>query len=177
MKIIYFFVLIAFVSCKLQYIEEGTKKIENLKNELKIVEDKLLLVDTIEVSRKQQEYVKTISLIKKIKDDNFTKEEWEILSNYAQIRKKLKNFVQEYPSFYKELDYSKNQLENLENDLRKKIISEEKFNEYLKKETEAIDVFLKNFNFTYNGLFSIIELYDSTHPNVLILLKDRNIIE
>ncbi len=169
-----FITVLFFVSCKPTYIRHGIKKINELQNSLLEVDNKLKTLDTTAIKQKYTMYMQSIALVKDIGDDAFTKDEWNTMTQYGQIRKPLRNFINQLPEFAKELDYSKMQLSNLEYDLKNKHLTSEQFDEFYKKENEAVSFFITMFDVNYTGAMSQVEAFDTLYPKMVLVIQNHS---
>jgi hypothetical protein len=174
----YFFYCIAsvlvFTSCKPAYVRQGVKQIDDLMLSVYEIDNKLNTLDTTALTLKYREYLETISFFKTLDDDAYTPEEWSVMTQYGQIRKPLRNFIQQMPGFYKESAYSKSQLENLKYDLRKKHIHRDLFEQYFAKEREAVMKFAEKFDIYYSVVIVQLESLDILYPEILVIMENHS---
>lgn len=163
-----------FAFCKTSYIKSGGREIDLLMAELDDVNAILDNIDTLGLKSKYDEYMKTISILK---ESEFTEEDknaenWKMLTLYGQIKKPLRSLVGNIPNYYKELAFSRKQLENLKHDLVNKEIDKTKFEEYLVAERNSIQEFKQNTNIHITQGNAQLTIFDSIHVSVLKILEE-----
>lgn len=171
--LICFVVYFSVIACKPLYIKQGIVSIDSLATRLNETRIAISSLDTFAIQQKYSQYSESIKRIKNFPDDNFNSEEWKILGQYGQIRKPLKNFTLGMKGFYTEAEYSTRQLENLKFDLKNKLLSPEIFEEYFKKEKDAVQNFISQFQILHEEAVSQLNSFDTLYPKVLVIIDNH----
>jgi hypothetical protein len=115
--------------------------------------------------------MKNIGQIRDCFNDNKGDTTWKTIMPYGIIRKPLKNFLNEYSGLYKEIRYSRKQLDNLKADIEGGNIQKDTISEYTKNEVAAVNSLKQIVNITINGVQTNLKLFDSLNPKVIHLIK------
>lgn len=140
-------VVLIFASCKPLYIRNGKVEIENEKMRLEGFKTDLASIDTTTMRSVYNAYMSKIDSLRKYYDDSREGNTWEIMTQFGNIKKPLKSMLTEYPGFVYGAVYSISQLENLEYDLKKKLITEMQFQRFLIEERAANVKMIERFSF------------------------------
>jgi hypothetical protein len=160
------FVILFFVECKNNKYKKELARIDSLETVLNQSEKKLTEVDTNMVREKYKVYKKNISFISenypnKLKDPN-----WNTLCQYGLIKKPLRDFNNELPHLRKELMFSRKQLDSLKFDIQNGNIEKEKINEYVKSESDAVNVIEQMVKMTVEGAKTELNRFDTLNPKI-----------
>jgi len=167
-------VIFVFSSCRPAYVRQGIKQIDKLMDNVYEVDTKLNSLDTAALKSKYSDYLETISFFKSLEEDVYSPEEWTVMTQYGQIRKPLRNFIQQLPAFYRESAYSKSQLQDLKHDLKKKQIKRDLFEQYIAKENDAVKKFVEKFDIYYSTVIIQIESLDLLYPEILVIMENHS---
>lgn len=158
---------VAFMGCGGKKHPKMMAKIDSLYSVIDSIEKKLSSVDTIEVKKVFEEYSENIGMIKENFKDKKEDSVWKVITNYGIIRKPLKNFIKDYPGLYKEIKYSRKQLDSLKADIEKGIIDGSKVKEFTNSEADAIKSLRQVVDISVNGAKGKLKLFDSLNPKVI----------
>lgn len=175
MRLLYFIsILILLSGClfvRPKYVRYGIRQIDTLSTMLQEIEQRLMVLDTNHLRKTYKQYQQSITLLQHIQDTSFSQDEWQILTLYGQIRKPLRNYIHNFPQFYKELDYSQKQISSLRHDLKKRKIKRSDFEKYIETEKEAISRFYESFLVYTNDIESKLKLFDSLYPQIQVIMR------
>lgn len=80
-----------------------------------------------------------IAYIKQVYRDTMSKEEAEFLTKYYDANKGYSQLIMWKKQYESQLDFSRNQLNNLASDIENGLVDDDKFKEYFKSESEAVN--------------------------------------
>lgn len=167
-------VILLLTACKPAYIGQGLKQIDSLEVLLGDVDGKLKDLDTAAIHQKYNDYLESIQQIKQFTDHNYSPDDWSAMTQWGNIRKPVRNFLQQLPGFHEEMNYSRSQLANLRHDLKQKLIERKLFDEYIAKEREEIEFFVQRFDMFYSAAMVQIHLFDSLYPMIQIVIENHD---
>lgn len=167
-------VCVLLTSCKPQYVRQGLKQIDSLSVTLDTVRMQLESIDSTEIKSKFELYQESILKVKAFEDNQYSDEEWSVMTQYGQIRKPMRNYIRKMPDFYRELSVSEKQLEDLRFDLVKKYINQEQFQDYIAREKIIIGNFVETFSIFYSLAAVQLTQFDSLYPKMNIIIENHS---
>lgn len=140
-------VILIAVSCRPLYIKNGREDIEKEIMRLEGFKLDLTAIDTSSMRQIYNAYMSKIDTLRKYYDDSREGNTWEIMTQFGNIKKPLKSMLTEYPGFVHGAVFSLSQLENLEYDLKKKLITEMQFQRFIIEERAANTKMIERYTF------------------------------
>ena len=140
------------VSEKQQYFIE---KIDTLETVFDSVSNQYILIDTVELFNSYD--LINANLLRLSNIDTVLSDTIKI---YAFIQKSFKRFAAEHHAISEEIDYSKNQLLTLKNDIINDNISDESMEKYYFEEKEAIDNLMHKIRFNVQSIEYQLQSFD-----------------
>ncbi|MFA5781041.1 MAG: hypothetical protein WC868_02105 [Bacteroidales bacterium] len=169
--IITFILPLCFLACKSGKHAKEIKTIDSLYTVIDTIEKNLNSADTIKVKDVFEEYMKNIGQIRDCFNDKKGDTTWKIITPYGIIRKPLKNFLNDYSGLYKEIRYSRKQLDNLKADIEGENIQKDTISEYTINEVTSVNRLKQIVNFSVDGVQKNLKLFDSLNPKVIQLIE------
>lgn len=160
----------AFFSCNESKYKAEIKTIDSLNVVLDSIQNKLGEIDTVKIRSDYKEYIANVSLLKKNFNDKKEDSTWLLMTSYGAVKSALKSFIRDYPGFYSEIKFSRNQLDSLKADIKSGDLQPEKVKEYTKTECEAVSNLKTLVTASVEGAQSRITLLDSLNPKVIKLI-------
>lgn len=158
---------VAFCGCGGKKHPRITAKIDSLYIVIDSIEKNLFSTDTVIIKKAFEEYSTNIGLIRDNFNDKKEDSVWSVITTYGLIRKPLKDFIRNYPGYYKEIKYSRNQLDSLKADIENGNIEENKVKEYADYEADAVNSLKILVDISVNGAKEKLKLFDSLNPKVI----------
>jgi DNA polymerase I-like protein with 3'-5' exonuclease and polymerase domains len=159
---------LAFTSCKSGKHAKEVATIDSLYTVIDSVERSLQSIDTAGVKKAVKEYSENIGKIKENFADEDRKDEdlWKTITTYGVVKKPLKTFVKEYPGFYREIRFSRKQLDSLKYDIRNGNIADTNIIKYTKDEANAVNDLRMQVMSSVKITAANFKLCDSLEPSV-----------
>jgi DNA polymerase I-like protein with 3'-5' exonuclease and polymerase domains len=170
MKNLICFLLIAsigFTACKNNKHVKEIKAVDSLYTVIDSIEKTLASIDTNNIRLTYKTYSENINLLKKNFKDKKEDSVWSVMTTYGIIKKPLKSFINDYPDFYSEIEYSRHQLDSLKIDINAGNIKDDKIAEYTKTESEAVYNLKQQVEISVSTAKERLKLYDSLNPKVI----------
>ena len=137
-------------------------------------ENSLLSVDTSIVFAAKRQMDNDMTEIKMI-TDTLTREEAFKLDDIFRTRKRFNKITTNYSGFIHEVEFSKNQLNNLKQDLENELMKKEDFKIHYAKEKEYIMVIKSQINKVVGGLDEAIEKQKIDRPTLLEIIENKKL--
>lgn len=106
----------------------------------------------------------------KVIEGNFyelkTEESWPYICAYRNCKKSFQMMLETYPDFIAEIDSSRSQLELLQHDIKKKLITREETNQYILLEAENARSLNERISFRVNNALRQQLNFDTVHPRI-----------
>ena len=141
-RYIYLFIVLIFfcwTSCQNEKVSEQLTKVDHLMNRLDSIESTLTKTDTIAAKANIKTVGELLGYIQKNYHDTMTKQTGFLMSDFHGSRKSFKRLLENYHKEYKELKYTRNQLDDLRKDVTNEILNDTTFNSYFIAEKNAVD--------------------------------------
>lgn len=167
--------IIVFSSCKNEMSKE-IGEVDGLITMVNEIEKTVLSVDTAKAFQTKRQISKDLELIENI-GDTLDKEDAFILDDYYSGKKRLYRFHENYEDFINQIDYAKNQLKNLKQDLNNGKVTKEKYKEYYMLEHGSILELNSKVNKSVGGIEEAMQKMELKRPEILELfeeLKQKN---
>ena len=169
--IITFILPLSFLACKSGKHAKEIKTIDSLYVVIDTIEKNLNSADTIKVKKAYEEYMKNISQIRDCFNDKKGDTTWKSITPYGYIKKPLQNFLNDYPILFEEIQYSREQLNDLKADIEGENIQKDTITEYTKNEILAVNRLKQIVNFSVDGVQKNLKLFDSLNPKVILVIE------
>jgi len=151
-------------------------KANQLINELDSTKTEMQTLDSSVIAVKFETYMHNIQSIQEVFDDtNHTEKEWNLLTQYATIKKPLKDYPRNYSIFMKNLKYSITQIESLIYEYKEGSIDSTKFDSYYQTEEEIAYDLMMQIQFSLSKTKESSEKYDSLNPQIEIYLEEKTL--
>lgn len=141
-RYIYFFTFLIFfcwTSCQDEKVSGRLTKVDYLLNRVDSVESTLTQTDTVAANANIKTVGELLGYIQKNYHDTMTKQTGFLMSDFHGSRKSFKRLLENYHKEYKELKYTRNQLNDLRSDITNQILNDTTFNRYYSAEKNAVD--------------------------------------
>jgi hypothetical protein len=135
-------------------------------------EKSLLSIDTALVFGAKRQMDMDIAEVSEI-NDTITREEAFRLDDIFRSKKGFKRITSNYPGFLHEIEFTKNQLNNLKQDLENGLIKKEDYKTHFSNEEEYILMLTGKISKTINGLDIALEKQKSDRPELLEIIKNK----
>jgi len=162
---------IGFTACKSNKHVKEIKAVDSLYTVIDSIEKTLAGIDTTQIRKTYKTYLDNIGLLKKNFKDKKEDSVWSVMTTYGIIKKPLKSFISDYPGYYSEIEYSRNQLDSLKIDINSGNIKDDKIAEYTKTEAEAVNSLKQQVEISVNITKDRLKLYDSLNPKVIKVIE------
>jgi Skp family chaperone for outer membrane proteins len=177
MKKALFFLMIlplGFMACKSNKHAKEIATIDSLYTVIDSIQKTLSTIDTVKIRKVVKEYTASISQIKEnFKDENRKDEDlWKTITTYGIVKKPLRNFNRDFPAYYREIKFSRKQLDSLRADLKDGNIEEEKAPKYTKDEALAVNELKQKIESTVKVTQENLKLFDSLTPHVSKIIEE-----
>ncbi len=113
----------------------------------------------------------------KYNGDTISKETALIIENYKGIGNVLTQFYNQSKKLEEEIEESEKQIADLRHDIEKNIVKEEKMEEYVEREKEALQEVCTQVQLTQRSIGLTLVDYESMIPKIEQLLKNAEIKE
>ena len=113
----------------------------------------------------------------KYNGDTISKETALIIENYKGIGNVLTQFYNQSKKLEEEIGESEKQIADLRHDIEKNIVKEEKMEEYVEREKEALQEVCTQVQLTQRSIGLTLVDYESMIPKIEQLLKNAEIKE
>jgi chromosome segregation ATPase len=167
--VLFLVIALAFNACKNAY-EKELGEVEGLMNILVETENTLLSVDTSRAFSATRLIKQDLDQLEASKD-TLNKEEAFMLDDYYSRKKKLFRLTSNYSDFVHKINFAKNQLNSLKQDLSNGLIKKEDFEQHYKNEQSAVMELNKKINKDVNGLDVALEKLRIDREDVLKILE------
>ncbi|PCJ24253.1 MAG: hypothetical protein COA97_10185 [Flavobacteriales bacterium] len=148
------------------------KEIGEVEGLIRIVEEaekSLLAIDTSVVFTSKRQMDEDISAINRVYD-TINREIAFRLDDIFRSRKMLRRMVSNYPGLIRKINFSKNQLNKLKQDLENNLIKKEDFKKHFIMEQAEVMTLSAQINKTIGGLDFALEKLKSDRPELLKIL-------
>jgi len=166
-----FIASLAFTACKSNKHVKEIKAIDSLYTVVDSIEKTLSVIDTNEIRLTYKTYSDNISLLKKNFHDKKEDSVWSVMTIYGNIKKPLKSFINDFPDFYNEIVFSRQQLDSLKIDINNGTIKDDKIAEYTKTEAESVNNLKLQVEISVKTASDRLKLYDSLNPKVIKVIE------
>ncbi|PCI95048.1 MAG: hypothetical protein COB15_12600 [Flavobacteriales bacterium] len=153
------------------------KEIGEVNALISIVEEtekSLLSVDTSVVFDAKRQMDKDIAMLNQY-IDTVNREEAFRLDDVLGNKKKIHNLMKNYPEFIKQINFSKNQLTNLKQDLENDLMNKKDFKTHYAMEQEQLMVLNNQINKVVGNIDLAIEKLKSDRPELLEIIERRKL--
>lgn len=157
-------IVLGFSSCKNAF-EKEIGEVENLLSQVNEIEKSLLLVDTAKVFSTKRQMEKDLLAINAT-NDTLTKEEAFKIDELFSSKKRIFRLAENYTDFLGQIDFSKNQLKNLKQDLENGLVTKENFTKHFDEEQNAVLELKKKINKRVEGLNVELEKFILFRPDI-----------
>jgi len=167
-KYLILFLILPFVfnSCKTKTHPKKVAQIDSIYRITDSIEKTLSKIDTANIIKVYKEYKNNIGLIGKYFDDKKDDSTWSTMTSYGSINKPLKKFVKDFPGLYKEIDFSRGQLDSLKVDVENNNVALDKIPVYIQSEADAVNTLKMQVDAYVNDTKINLRLFDSLNPKV-----------
>lgn len=167
-KIICFLLIVSlgFAACKNNKHVKEIKAIDSLSTVIDSIALTLSSIDTNKIRITYKTYSDNINLIKNNFKDKKEDSVWSVITTYGIIKKPLKSFINDFPVFYSEIEFSRQQLDSLKIDINNGDIKDNKIAEYTKTEAEAVISLKQEVEISVKTTKDRLKLFDSLNPKV-----------
>ena len=170
------FIPLSICSCDNINIKKELKAIDSLNQVIGKADIKIKDIDVEKVKKCQEEVIANLNIIEEYYQDTLPRELIKLLSDYNSIKKPLKRFLDNKEYYDKEIVYSKKQLQNLKQDIEKRLITKEQFQEYYSTEMKAVSDLERDINLYVNTAKTKIDWFNSTNPKIReVIEKNGNV--
>ncbi len=172
-----FSIALIFVACQSEHTKKSLQKVDQLISKTEELTEKIstqqirdydILYDTIKHYNNFFIYLP--------EDFEESEENLDIVYRYGTVEKTFKwlhiNFINVY---LQDLDYSRNQLTNLREDISNKLLTEEEIDNFIHSEDSVINVLEDNINATLDYAQEHYEIYRKYQPKVLALIEEYGV--
>lgn len=173
MRILLFLSILAMLSsCKNQYIENESKKLDSMINLMSQLQIKVNSIN-LDSAKVKLELIKTNEKyffennVDLSKDSILMKE----MMTYGRIHKSYKKFIKENENLLKEAQYSYTQLNDLKKDFVDKKIENEVYLKYLAEEDSALIKVSEKINFYIEDIESADKFFYEVNPKIENYIK------
>lgn len=160
----------ALFSCK-NAMEKEVGEVEGLISMVNEIEKTVLSIDTAKAFQAKRQISKDLALIESL-GDTLDKQSAFMLDDYYSGKKRLYRFYNNYKDFIIQIDYSKEQLNNLKQDLNNGIVTKEKFKEYYMLEQASVMELNSKVNKSVGGIEESIQKMELQRPDILALFEE-----
>ncbi|MDQ3192865.1 MAG: hypothetical protein M3Q58_14825 [Bacteroidota bacterium] len=169
--VLLFFVLAAFSCTKNKHSVE-IRSLDSLYKAILIVEKKIVEIDSSYVNRTYEEIVRNVKFVQQDYNGTFDEKEVELFNEYKNIRIPINSFHLNSANLLQEIDFTKNQLKLLAEDMRKGSISEERAKEYFSDEYLTANKIHENSVMLVDSLNGALKEFQELHPRVQEFIKN-----
>jgi DNA polymerase I-like protein with 3'-5' exonuclease and polymerase domains len=162
---------IGFTACTSNKHVKEIKAVDSLYTVVDSIEKILSGIDTNKIRLTYKEYSENISLLKSNFKDKKEDSVWSVMTTYGIIKKPLKSFINDFPGFYSEIEFSRHQLDSLKIDINSDNIKADKIAEYTKTEAEAVYSLRQQVEISVNTTRERLKLFDSLNPKVIKVIE------
>jgi hypothetical protein len=166
-------VALTFAACS-SLNEKEVGEVNALISIVEETEKSLLSVDTSVVFSAKRQMDKDVLELNKYKD-TINREEAFRLDDILGSKKRLKNIVRHYSEFIKQINFSKNQLTNLKQDLENDLMSKEDYKSHYAMEEEQVMFLSNQINKLVGNMDLAIEKLKSDRPELLKIIERRKL--
>lgn len=159
-----------FTACKNE-MEKEVGEVEGLISMVNEIEKTVLSIDTTKAFQVKRQISKDLALIESL-GDTLDREQAFMLDDYYFGKKRLFRFYNNYKDFITQIDYSKEQLNNLKQDLNNGLVTKEKFKEYYLAEQASVMSLNGKVNKSVGGIEESIQKMELQRPDVLALFEE-----
>ena len=135
------------------------------------VEQSLLSIDTAKVFGTKRQLEKDLAAFNKIGDTLSREDAFEI-ADYFGSKKKLYRLTAGYSALVNQIRISKEQLNNLKQDLENGLIDKEDYATYYSEEQSILKALMLKINKLTTGIDRVVEKYEADRPKLLLLIED-----
>ncbi|PJA09593.1 MAG: hypothetical protein COX70_01390 [Flavobacteriales bacterium CG_4_10_14_0_2_um_filter_32_8] len=162
---------IGFSSCKNAF-EKELGEVEKLLAEVNETEKSLLAVDTAKVFSTKRQMEKDLLTINAI-NDTLTKAEAFKIDELFSSKKRVFRLAENYADFFGQINFSKNQLKNLKQDIENGLITKEDFAIHFVEEQNAVSELKKKISKRVDGLDVDLEKFRLFRPAIDEFIEHR----
>lgn len=148
--------------------------VEALYTVIDNTEKLLLAVDTAAVFSAKRQMDKDITALNEYVD-TLNKEEAFRLDDIFGAKKRLNSLTKNYSRFINQIKFSKNQLNNLKQDLQNDLMTKEAFKNHYAMEEDQLMMLDKQINKAIDNIDVAIEKLNSDRPELLEMIERRKL--
>ena len=163
------FVLV-FTACKNE-MQKEIGEVEGLISMVDEIEKSVLSVDTSRAFEAKRQVSMDITMIESL-GDTLDKETAFRLDDYYSGKKRLYRFSSNYTGFIKQIDFAKEQLQNLKQDLNNGLVDKEKFKDYYAAEQASVMELSSTVNKSVSGIEEAIQKMELDREEILKIFED-----
>lgn len=153
-------------SCKPAFVRKGLREIRCERARISEAQTSFDVLDTAQLRGMYQSYFAQIDSINLYFQDQYSDGAWQLMTEFGQIKKPLKVYLEDYGTIMREFTYSLQQLANLESDLREKLISKEQFRIYMDSEKSANGKLIVRSNLVSENAVRRVNHYQQISPKI-----------
>ena len=154
--------------------EKEIGEVEALLAIMEETEQSLLSIDTSIVFEAKRQMDKDITEVSSF-TDTMTREDAFKLDDIFRTRKRFNKITINYSGFIYEIEFSRNQLNNLKEDLENGLINKEDFKAHYAKEKEYVMVINNQISKVIGGLDEAIEKQKLDRPSLLEIIEKKKL--
>ena len=166
---IYIILSLSLFSCFNQEIGKALVATDSLSIEIKQIEEKYNSIDFVKFNNIYDTIKQDIDTIGKYMITLPENKEWKnSLSIYQNAYKQSKQYVNK--KFNHDIEYSKNQIQNLRTDISRNAINADSLKQYIKTEKDAINTLRKDVNTLYLNYNQALDKYNKSKTNINLFI-------
>lgn len=168
--VLIFITSLAFTACK-NAMEKEIGEVDALISIVDEIEKSVLSIDTTRAFAAKRQVSMDLAMIESL-GDTLDKATAFKLSDYYSGKKRLYRFSANYKEFITQIDYAKNQLKNLKQDINNGLVEKDKFQGYYNDEQASLMELSSKVNKSVNGIEVAIQKMELEREGILSIFEE-----
>ncbi len=161
---------LAFTACK-NAMEKEIGEVDSLISMVDEIEKSVLSIDTTRAFAAKRQVSMDLAMIESL-GDTLDKATAFKLDDYYSGKKRLYRFSTNYKEFITQIDYAKNQLKNLKQDINNGLVEKDKFQEYYNVEQASVMELSSKVNKSISGIELAIQKMELERDEILLIFEE-----
>ncbi len=165
------FVILSFASCQTNEDKLKVLRVEGISYKMEETAKVYFEIDTLKIDSLYSVILFNLDRLGKLgyQDDH------KLIMDYATLKKGFKEFIKRRPYTIEELEFCRNQIEDLREDAENGLLSDEDFELYLKHESNASQSLRVQMSYYESRIAAQVKKFENLNPQINSLIDSLNI--
>ena len=164
------FLIFTLSACQTNDNNLKLARIDSISNRMEEIAIVYLEIDTLEIDSFYNITIHNLKSLAKLDINNSNK----LIFNYSTLRKGFKEFIKRRPYTLEELEFCRNQIENLYDDTKSGMLTDEDFELFLKHEENASQSLRVQMSYYQARIAAQVQKFKTMNPQINSLIDSLN---